>query len=197
MNYAAMIAEVKKFCDYTVDADIGEWINQAYLIMANRLAKIPAKATITFSTSYSLYDPPANCTSINKIKLDEDDFFMKRVEERDIDTDLTGKPYAYFLFGNKISPYPQASTDYPATLWYDKSPGKMVQDVDAPDTRIPEDYHMGPVNYAISKAKRVLGQRNSAVEFWADWLAVKDDFESYINGGFERRPRRAKARAYA
>lgn len=180
MNRAAMITAVKLRCDYTVDANIGTWLNDAYKILA-RIARIPAEATITFSTSYSLYDFPANLAEIEKVKLTANDYFMEEVNERDIDTDETGEPTKYFLRGNKLGVYPLADDDYPGKLYYFKYPAELTQDADAPDGRIPEEFHPGMVEYAIAMAKETDGSYKSASYFWSKWEVAKAKFESYIS----------------
>ena len=180
MNYAAMIAAVKKRCDYTVDADIGGWINEAYKILA-RIARIPAEATITFSSSYNLYDLPSNFAEFDKVKLDSEDGFLETINERDIDTDETGQPTNYFLRGNKLGVYPLPDASYAATLHYFKYLAELTQDADAPDARVPEEFHPGVVEYAIAMAKEADGMYKSASYFWGKWEDVKAKFESYIS----------------
>ena len=181
MNRAAMITAVKLRCDYTVDANIGTWLNDAYKILA-RIARIPAESDpLTISNAYSLYDLPTNLADFDKIKLTTEDDFMEPTSETEIDTDETGQPTHYFLRGNKIGFYPIPDTTYTVKMHYFKYPSELTQDADSPDARIPAEFHNGIVEYAIAMAKEADGMYKSASYFWGKWEAVKTKFEGYIS----------------
>lgn len=141
-------------------ADLGAFINEAYIITSARLNLIVTSTTLSLVANQWLYDLASDCHCVTRVYCETNELLVKPIswerliayDSRWIQTTATSPMFYLTLKPNQIFfyPAPSANDTDAITYHYTKIPAAMTKDQEIPD--LPAHCHDLLLDYAESIA---------------------------------------------
>lgn len=152
MNLGEIIADVRSLIiepvpAFRTDEDLITWANQAVQELG-MLYRIEDHIEIAVTPGVNSYPLPDNFLTV-KGALDEDGNFIPVVPVETVKKDATEK-YVMYLLNDSISLFPEPSSPFTMTVYFDRRPALLQKRSDVPE--IPLPYHKHIVDYVVARA---------------------------------------------